>query len=386
MRIFVIHNFYQHAGGEDVVFRQEVDALSKEHEVAVFTIQNKKGIKGMLQYMSYPFNKRMSRQITETIVQFRPEVVHIHNMHYAMGPWFIRAIVKRNIPIVCTLHNFRLLCPSASLFFKGKIFTDSLHEDFPWKAIRLRVLDHSFVKTFVTGFTYWLHRKLGTWQAVARYIVLSDFARTLFQQSTFPVHRDKFVVRPNALSVIEHPQERSQRFLYIGRLAEEKGILPLLAAFADLPFHLDIYGTGPQRRQVEAMVHKHPNLHYHGFQPQDVLAEAICQTTALIVPSVCFEGMPMTIIEAFAQGTPVLASNIGILAEMVLPLSTGMRFDPFSGEDIRKTIVAWAHLDAAKKKEIAMQCQLSYRRQYTLTANMDRLLTIYQQVIAEQRA
>lgn len=381
MRVFIIHNFYQHAGGEDVVFRQEVAELSKHHDVHIFTRENKRGLKGMMQFLTYPFNFFVSRKIAAAAREFKPDVVHIHNLHYAIGPWFIRPLAKMGIPIVQTLHNFRLLCPSASLFFRGSIFAASLDEDFPWTAVRLGALDGSILKTFLTGFTYWVHRKLGTWDRISRFIVLSTFAKSMFQKSSFPAPSGKFAVRPNALDAYPRQEKRTDRFLYIGRLSEEKGIAPLLAAFADLPFTIEVYGTGPLQDFVEAMSKQNGRIHYHGFQPPEVLSLAISKASALIVPSICYEGMPMTVIEAFAQGTPVLASNIGILAEMVVPLHTGMHFDPFDQSHIRATVTAWADLGSEAKKGIAENCIAAYKRHYTLEKNMDRLVAIYEEAI-----
>src|SRR5690606_38191661 len=129
------------------------------------------------QFLSYPFNFSTATKISKAVQAFGPDIIHIHNLHYAIGPWVIRAIDKLKIPIVMTLHNYRLLCQSASLFHKGRIFTKSLQEHFPWTAVRKRVLDNSLLKTFITAFTYWFHRKIGTWDKISRFIVLSDFAK-----------------------------------------------------------------------------------------------------------------------------------------------------------------------------------------------------------------
>lgn len=385
MRIFVIHNFYQHAGGEDQVFEQEVRELSKEHDVRVYTSRNVKGVKGLLQYFSYPINVGEAQRILQQVRAFSPDIVHIHNLHYGIGPWVVRRLRRAGIPVLMTLHNFRLLCPSASLFVGGKIFTASLHEDFPWTAVRQGVLDRSVLKTLLTGFTYWLHRKLGTWNSVNRFMVLSDFAKHLFQSSSFPVAGDHFVVRPNSIDLQPAEVRKEGRLLYIGRLAEEKGILPLLDGLVDMDVPLDIYGTGPQLEQVQQRIAKQPQIRYMGYQSREVLTKAIAEADALVVPSVCYEGMPMTIIEAFAQGTPVLASAVGILEEMVVPLYTGMHFNPFEKQSIQNSISQWMALDEAEKKRMGEHCKHEYEAHYTLKKNMELLLSIYEEAIADNR-
>lgn len=384
MRIFIIHNFYQHPGGEDAVFSQEVEELSKNHQVEVYTAQNKKGIKGLLQFLSYPFNIFTAAKIIRALQRFGPDVVHIHNLHYAIGPWVIRKIAVLGIPVVLTLHNYRLLCPSASLFHNGKIFIQSLQEDFPSTALRKRVLDNSLLKTFITAFTYWMHRKIGTWDHISRFIVLSDFAKQNFRKSTFANGNvEKFRIRPNSIAPVHVNTPRKHKFVYIGRLAEEKGILPLLQAIAPLGLPIDIYGSGPLQAAVEEFDKRFDLIHYKGFKPTNELIEAIAEADALIVPSVCYEGMPMAIIEAYALNTPVLASRIGILAEMVLPLYTGFLFDPFDQSAVQQALREWATLDSTKKGQIGANCYAEFQKHYRLDKNMDKLLAIYEEAIAD---
>src|SRR5690606_38472820 len=122
----------------------------------------KKGIKGLLQFLLYPWNIFATKRVMKRVEAFRPDIVHIHNMHYAIGPLLCRALYKRNFPTVLTLHNYRLLDPSATLFHNNKVFTDSIRDEFPWKSVYRKVLDNSLIKTFWTAFTYYIHKKMGT--------------------------------------------------------------------------------------------------------------------------------------------------------------------------------------------------------------------------------
>lgn len=386
MRIFIIHNFYQHAGGEDVVFKQETALLQKEHSVQTFSTQNSKGLRGIKQFIAYPFNLRIVRDILKEVDQFKPEVVHIHNMHYAIGPWLIRKLHAKGYPIVITLHNYRLLCPSATLFHRGKLFTKSLQQHFPWTALRMRVLDRSFIKTAVTAFTYWFHRKLGTWSLVDRYILLSTFAKEQFLASTISLPEEKLVVKGNfSPSPTALTDGKIFEFLYVGRLAEEKGIIPLLEALVKTPYRIKVLGTGPQLKQVKDFAHRHPQITYVGFQPTAAVQQYIAQAEALIVPSICYEGMPMTIMEAFSLATPVLCSNIGILKRMVAPMQTGLHFNPFEEQDIITTLNQWKNLTAAEKQHIGENAQQEYQQHYTAKHNKQQLLAIYQQAILNKQ-
>lgn len=385
MRILLIHNYYQHHGGEDTVVQQEAEELSKSNPIKTITTKNSKGLKGLCQFFLYPFNIWKAKQIMKDVLAFKPDIVHIHNIHYALGPWIILALKKKGIPVVMTLHNFRLICPSATLFFKDQLFTNSLKEDFPWTAVKDKVLDNSFIKTFVTAFVYWWHKKIGTWSQIDQFLVLSDFAKNIFIQSKLGLAENHFAVKPNFATVNSHHEKKFENFfLYIGRLSAEKGILQLLDAITKTNHRLKIFGTGPLEKEVLHIVQDHPNIEFLGFQSQDILRQNMEKASALLVPSVCYEGMPMTILEAYGLGTPVLSSNIGILQEMVVPLHTGLHFDPYSPESIRETLAQWIDLSIHDKAIISKNCVKIYTEKYTATKNMDLLLEIYKTAIDQK--
>lgn len=384
MQILLIHNFYQHRGGEDTVVQQEAELLSKNNNVKVITTQNSRGLKGVYQFLSYPINIIEALRIIKAVRSFNPDIVHIHNLHYAIGPWIIQALKKKRIPIVMTLHNYRIVCPSATLFFENHLFTKSLSEDFPWTAVNKKVLDNSLLKTVITAFTYWIHKKLGTWKHVDQFIVLSDFAKKTLLQSKLGLTADKFVTKPNFANVpIYQTKIFGDYFLYIGRLSSEKGILQLLNAVINTPYQLKIFGTGPLEDEVKQIVQKHGNIEFMGFQKEDVLHEYLRHTSALIVPSVCYEGMPMTILESYGIGTPVLSSAIGILEEMVVPLYTGLHFDPYSTISIQNTLLQWQNMSEWEKMEISNNCIKTFRANYTAKKNVEQLLSIYTRAVEQ---
>ncbi|MGM1428959.1 glycosyltransferase family 4 protein [Sphingobacterium lactis] len=381
MRILIIHNQYQHIGGEDFVMSQEMEALRKNHEVDLYTVRNVKGWKGYLQYLQYPMNWPQVKLLKAKIEEFKPDIIHIHNMHYALGPLFILHIKKMGIPMLMTLHNFRLICPSATLFDKGNIFLDSINQDFPWNAVKKKALENSYFKTFWTGFTYWIHRKRGTFQHIDRFIVLSEFAKGIFSRSKFGVSMEKFVVKPNFVKE-EFVEDLSEGdyFVYVGRLSEEKGIVPLLHAWRATNHKIKIFGTGPLQHEVEQIAAGSPHIQYMGFQNKQTLSKQIAHASAVVVPSICYESMPLSVLEAYALKTPVLASNIGILSEMVVPLHTGLLFDPHNHIDVVQKLNEWTSL--AKEKKVAMgeHCYHEFVKKYSQPVVMDQLEQIYAEV------
>ena len=382
MRILVVHNYYQHQGGEDMVFHQEINALRRDHEVRELTFRNKTGFGGLLQFLSYPFNLSASNSVKRMIRNFHPDVVHVHNIHYASGPMMLRAIRSCRISMVMTLHNYRLICPSATLFYKNSLFTRSLSEKFPWTAVKLRVLDNSFLKSLWVAFTYWIHKKLGTFNKVNKFIVLSDFAESIFLNSTLQLPDDKFVVKGNYVGDPKPVfKTKGESFIFIGRLAEEKGIIPLINAIKATSYSLKIFGAGPQQNEVEYLTANTANITFFGFQSADVIKQHLAEANALLVPSICYEGMPITILESFSLGIPVMASNIGILEKMVIPLYTGLHFNPFEQNSIIASLDQWQNLNISVKDSIRANCRKEYIDKYTPAQNMSKLIAIYKDII-----
>ena len=379
MRILIVHNHYQDPGGEDAVFEQEKALLSATEEVFPLTFQNQKGWKGAWQTLWSPWNVWAGRQLKKAIKMHRPNIIHIHNLHYAIGPIAIRIAKRQGIPVVMTLHNYRLLCPSATLFHNGRLFTDSLHVRFPWKAIRLGVHSNSMFKTFWLALTTWLHKELGTWRKVDRYIALTDFAKQLFVGYTFGIPAEKIVVKPNfVIDTAQTNRTRGQHFLFVGRLTSEKGIVVLLDAFADTDMLLRIAGNGPLQGRVEQACQKHPNITYLGALDKPDIDKQLAECTALIFPSIWYEGMPMTLIEAFAMDTPVITSDLGAMRAMVNQGENGWLFPAGDAPALRQRIEQWLSMNESYRQQISSQARLTYEQYYTTARNKNLLLKIYQ--------
>lgn len=385
MRILIIHTFYQSPGGEDTVFQQESSLLLQGHQVHTLTFQNKKGWRGALQTLGSFWNIIAAQAVLKSINAFKPDIVHLHNTHYAAGPLIIRTIAKMGIPLVMTLHNFRLLCPSATLYHHNHLFLDSLQEEFPWTAVRQKAFNNSTIKTFLLALNYWFHRKIGTWKKVNRYITLSAFAKRIFTESTLGVSSAKFAIKPNfVFPATIHPVIPQSYFVYVGRLSDEKGILNLIDAFIGTDFHLQIIGGGPLENEVVQKIADHPNISYLGFKSRTEILPLIAAAQALIVPSICFEGMPITILEAYSVGTAVLCSNLGPLPELIIPGQTGQTFDPHSNDDIVRCLTMWNSKSANEKDEIRKTTIDFYFSNFTPEINEEKLSAIYQNAINDK--
>ncbi|WP_282636420.1 glycosyltransferase family 4 protein [Sphingobacterium thalpophilum] len=386
MRILIIHTFYQSPGGEDTVFKEETALLSKEHHVRTLTFQNKKSWRGALQTLGSIWNIFAAKKLKKAIREFQPDVVHLHNTHYASGPILIRTIAKLGIPQVMTLHNFRLLCPSATLYHHQHLFLDSIKAQFPWTAIREKAFNDSALKTFLLAFNYWFHRRIGTWHKVNRYINLTEFAREIFIDSSLYVSPEKFAVKPNFVFPSPLPEvPQGEYFIYVGRLSDEKGIWNLVEAAKDTDFTLKIVGDGPLAGKIRDAIGNHPRISLLGFKPRTEIMSLVAAAQALVLPSICYEGMPITLLEAYSAGTAVLCSNLGPLPEMVIPNSTGQTFDPHDKTSIVECLAQWNAKPAVEKDEIRKTARAYYFRNFTPEINKNKLLAIYQNAIDDKK-
>lgn len=386
MRIFIIHNYYQNRGGEDIVFENEIRNLSRENEVEIYSEKNLSGLKGFIQFLMYPWNFFAAKRIMKKIKAFNPDIVHLHNLHYAIGPLLIRKLNKHNINHILTLHNYRFICPSATLFHQGKIFDKSLHQDFPISAVKAKVHNNSFFKTLWLACTYYIHKKINTWKPNTFFLVLTEYAKNIIVNSKGGIDSDKIIVKPNFID-FQPPIEnikRGDHFLFVGRLSTEKGILNLANNIVGSAYFLKIIGSGPEENKIKDLASQFPeNIQYLGFKNQDYINKELRLCSALIQPSLCIEGMPLTILEALANGTPVISSNIGVLKQLIRPMVTGLLFDPHNTIDVHTTLNKWLSLSSERKEEISVNCKQEFSSHYSKKVVIDRLTNIYRYIIMQ---
>lgn len=386
MKILLIHTHYQLHGGEDAVVMQEMELLKQRHTVEVLCFQNQAGLKGALQFLCSIWNIGSAKTVRKKIQKFKPDVVHVHNWHFAMGPLVFREINRLGIPIVHTVHNYRLLCPSAILLHKGSLFTDSLRESFPWSGVRNKVYRSSILQTFWLAFIVWFHKEIGTWKKIDSYLCLTPFAVELFKQSKFGVSKDQFTVKPNFTGgpKVHHCMVREAHFLFIGRLSEEKGIAILLNAFKDSPFLLKIGGDGPLKELVLNVAKQSDNVSYLGNLTTEKVIEELQKTQALIFPSVWYEGMPMTILEAFSTVTPVIASNLGAMTSLISNESNGFHFEPGNVNNLKEIVVKFNALSIAEKKQMGSNAFRNYQDAYSPELQLEYFNSIYGKVLKKE--
>ncbi len=383
MTILAAHNHYQQPGGEDQVFAAEAALLeSNGHRVIRYEERNARIANRSPAFTAVDtvWSSKSARSFTELIQKHNPDVVHFHNTFPLISPAAYYAAQKEGAAVVQTLHNFRLLCPGATLFREGQPCEECIEKKSLRPAIVHACYRASRPATAAVATMLTIHRAIGTWRRkVDLYIALSEFARRKFIEGGLPASR--IVVKPNFVSPDPGVGDGSGKYaLFVGRLSAEKGIAVLGSSWRELSqIPLIVAGDGPL-----AGMEWPCGATWIGRQPREKILALMREARVLIVPSECYEGAPMTILEAFACGLPVIASNLGSMAEMVTHQRTGLLFNPGDAADLaRKVRWAFEHPDAVEGMRAAARRE--FEEKYTAETNYKMLIGIYEEAIERAR-
>ncbi|WP_187262363.1 glycosyltransferase family 4 protein [Pontibacter beigongshangensis] len=391
MRILIIHNHYKQVGGEDTVFFAEADLLAKHgHQVEKLAFSNNEVVTTLdkLQAaLGVVYNPQSASLIKKKIQQFKPDVVHVHNFFPLVSPAVFSVCQRLGVPVVMTLHNYRLVCPSALLFYQGKVQTDNINKTFPVDAILKKVYRDSAFQTASVVLATGIHKLIGTWRnKVDRFIVLTPGAAGLFQHSSLRPKQGQLVVKPNFTADLGvGADSRADYFLFVGRLTTEKGVETLLKAHQLHPFPLKIIGDGPLADTVAAYAAENATVAYLGFQGRERVVQELKQAKALIFPSEWHETFGMTIVEAFSTATPAIAARIGGAAHLVQDGYNGLLYTPGAAAELAEK-VKLLQQDVSLIATLAGGARRSYEQSYTPEANYRMLSAIYEDVIASKKA
>lgn len=389
MKIVLVHNTYQHQGGEDVVFWQERDFLrAAGHEVIEYQRFNDE-IEG------YSTVRRISligrtvwasdshRNLTELLKRHSPDIVHVHNIFPLISPSIYWACRDQRVPVVQTLHNYRLFCPGANCFRAGKPCEECIDGNF-WRGAAHGCYRGSRTQTAAVALMLTVHHARNTWtKMVDRYIALTAFARSRFVKAGLPA--GKITVKPNCVNPDPGLRNGAGSYaLFVGRVSREKGAHTLLQAWRQLPrtFSLQVLGDGPSSTQLESEAAGNlPQITFLGRLPRERVIEAMKNARFVIFPSELYENFPLTILEAFACGVPVIASRLGAMEEIVVDGHTGFFFEPGNADDLARTVTrAWEQ--TSQLSYMGQQARAEYETKYTASIVCRQLTDVYEEVIS----
>ncbi len=401
MRILQIHNKYLEKGGEDTVVANERQLLESYGNVVALCAFDNKDLEGLSKIkllFKTLFNRASFRKVEEHIAAFKPDIIHIHNVYYEASSAIFWAIKRSKVPAVMTIHNYRLGCVQGLLFRDNAICKLCLEKNSSYYGLKYRCFKDSFIKsmqlTLVNKFNQWTIRYLNP---VNQYIFLAEFTKNLLSP-ILNLRNSQGVLKNNYVDDFgfTSENEREDVYLFVGRLNEQKGVKVLIEAFKKNKKRLNIIGSGPLDNYVNEALQTHSNIYQLGYANSTVIIEKLKKCKALIVPSLTYEGQPMTILEAFSTGTPVLATNTKNLDTLIQSGINGFLFDASNSDAIIKSIsdfeshvsIVPDHQNSENKNQnsesIYSNARKSYEKDFSPTRNYQQLMSIYKKSISIQ--
>jgi len=390
--MLVVHNRYQQPGGEDMVFASEASLLTAHgHAVQQLVFDNddiiphRSALDSVRLAGTTVWSQHGYAAIRNAIRTFRPDLVHFHNTFPLISPAGYYAARAERVPVVQTLHNFRLLCANGLFYRDGHVCEDCLGKSVPLPGVVHACYRGSRAASGAAITMLTAHRALRTWtRMVDCYIALGEFARQKFIQGGLPAN--KVVVKPHFVPDPSVGDGHGQYALFVGRLSPEKGVQTLLQAWERLAgkIPLKIVGDGPLAGDVADALRRLPNAEWLGRLSPAAVTTAMQDAALLVFPSEWYEGLPRTILESFAVGTPVVAANLGAMHEVVHEGRSGLHFQSGNPEDLAR-VVADAFMHPEELARMRVQARAEFEARYTAEENYRRLMEIYSHVWKARR-
>jgi len=387
-RILIVHNRYQQQGGEDTVVAAEKRLLADAgYPVDTLFVTNHAINSAAMQMQAAlfaPYNPMSRRLMRQRLRVDRPDIVHVHNFFPRLSPSIFDACRDEAVPVVMTLHNYRLACANGLLFRDNKpcelcIAGSAAH------AVRYGCYRHSRIGSAAVAAMIEYHRQTGTWRhKVLRYIALTEFARDRMVAAGLPADRMRikpnFVADPGPLALTRG--DAPPYALFVGRLSHEKGVDVLLDAWQGIDMPLRIVGDGPQRDQLATRATD--RVSFLGQVDPEIVRREMAAASFLIVPSIWYEGFPMTVVEAMALGTPIVAAAIGGLRELLGDGVEGRHFQAGDATDLRR-VIGELMANPGLLPAMGQRARARYLAQLSPKRNLAILSDIYREMTAEQR-
>jgi glycosyltransferase involved in cell wall biosynthesis len=386
LRVAILHNRYAQRGGEDAVVETEAELLRKAGcEVALFLVDSAPLLRSPVARLQAAARARWNPAMVERVASFLAEhpvdVAHVHNFFPLLSPAVHATLHALGIPVVQTLHNYRLACANAAFLRDGRPCEECAVRG-PWRAVRFGCLRGSRLASAVWAEATWTHRRRGTWhECVDRFVAPSEFTRRKLAAAGLPAER--IVVKPNPVADPGPPGPPGRGGLYAGRLSPEKGVGLLLDAWRRLPGAppLAIAGDGPEAGRLRERASGIPGVRFLGEVSRERVASLLTGAAFAVAPSVWYEVFPVAVAEAMAAGRAVVASDAGALAELVEHGATGLLFRSGDAESLAGACRSLLD-DAGLAAALGREARARYEDELAPEPGTRRLLELYAEVLA----
>lgn len=385
MKIIQAHNYYQNTGGEATVVSSERALLEENGHTVIPYERNNQEIEnyslfkkvGLIKNTSW--SKQSYAEVKSLLKKHKPDVCHVHNFLPLISPSIYKACKDQKVPVVQTLHNYRLICTNGLLLRENKVCERCLGKS-PYTSIKTKCYRDSYLQTYTVARMLQHNTQKGTWnKLVDAYLCLTQLAKDKFVEHGLP--EQKLFLKPNFVEVPEvHTAEKEDYLIFVGRLEEAKGVKILKEISDKVTLPIFVVGDGELKEQLKGT----PNLKLLGKKTHMETLSLIKAAKALIFPSIWYEGMPMTILESFASRTAVFASNMGAMQSMIEDRKNGFLFEPNSAKDLAEKLNTYID-NKAVIQDIEENAFQQFQQRYSRKANYNLLTDIYKSVIQNYR-
>lgn len=388
MKVLQVHNLHRASGGALHVLEHEAEWLSSGGHIVEQLFESSaddSGLGPVAMGLAATWNRSTMRRLEAQMVAFAPDVVHVHEVYPLVSPAVFRVARRRGAATVTTMHGYRFSCAGGLCHRDGRPCEDCVGSALKLHGIRHRCYHDSYAATAALTLSLAAHRAFGTFSShVDRYIALTEFGRDLLVRDGFPA--DKIVVKPNSVPDRGHPiafGDREDFALFIGRLVEEKGVRTMLEAWRLLPHPIPLFiaGDGPLEDLVRAEAERNPAIRPLGWCDADTVAQLQTRAAFLLIPSEWYEAAPLVTLQAFAAGTPVLASDLRNICESLVANGAGRSFRTRDPQALAQAAAAMAD-DAEGREAMGRRARELYDREHT----PERALAALEEIYAAARA
>jgi glycosyltransferase involved in cell wall biosynthesis len=404
MKVLLVNKYFFLKGGAEASFFDTANLLEKMgHKAMFFSMQHPHNLsstygKYFVSNIDYGFNGfrnkisaasrllysfEAKKKIERLIKEEKPDIAHLHNIHHQISPSVLSSLKKFKIPIVLTLHDYKMVCPSYSMICNGETCV-ACRDGAYYRCFLKRCNKDSRIKSLLSTVEMYLHHKiLHIYKLVDIFISPSRFLKNKLEEMGFTgdiVYLPNFI-RLEEITPVYNWDERS--IVYFGRLSNEKGLFDLIDAVKDIRgITLKIIGDGPLEGEIKSRIDIEgiDNVILLGYKRGEGLKNEIRKSMFVILPSTCFENNPMSIIEAFALGKPVIGSRIGGIPELVRDDVTGLSFEAGNPEDLRIKI-RYLINNLGKAVEMGKNARLFVEKEFAAKNHYQGLIKIYNQVV-----
>jgi len=400
LKVIMANNYYYLRGGSERVMFDEIDGLRERgHEIFPFSRRHHanlidspffvsnfdlSGRMNLLQKMKAAqkiiYSRETVRRLGALITESNADLVHGHNIYGGLSFSAVAAARRRNLPFVLTLHDYKLICPSYLMLNDGKVCRRCLKQGYAGCVIS-RCHKGSLSASMINTLEMYTARFSGLLGKIAAYICPSQFIKDAFKEAGFP--EEKLIYIPNALRLetFKPDYEHRDYILFSGRLVAEKGVKTLLKALGKIEVPVRIVGTGPLEEECRKLGEELPHVEFAGYCSGAKLTEMYRQAAMIVVPSEWYENAPMSILEAFAYGKPVIGSRIGGIPELISEKVDGDLFTPGNADELAEVLQRWWN-DSDLLVRAGQAARRKMEEKYNFTGHLDRLEELYRRVLA----